>query len=167
MVSAATLLATAKRYLKALSTVDADEIAAVTRESFYSTLAPSSMGLTPSDGVSVTRNALVERYRGLKALISSMNVKIEKEWPPNEATNQVFLHTTASADFLPQIIGEDSKDEWSFKPETLFVFTMDESGEKIEHLFEFQDSVAVQSMGPVFARAMERLGHGTQSENQW
>jgi hypothetical protein len=95
-----------------------------------------------------------------------MNVKIEKEWPPNEATNQVFLHTTASAEFLPQIVRQDDRDEWVFKPETLFVFTMNGSGEKIEHLFEFQDSVAVQSMGPVFARAMERLGHVTQSKNR-
>jgi hypothetical protein len=166
MVSAAILLATAKQYLNALSTVDADRIAAVTCESFYSTLAPSSMGLTPPDGVSITRIALIERYRGLKALISSMNVKIEKEWPPNEATNQVFLHTTASAEFLPQIVRQDDRDEWVFKPETLFVFTMNGSGEKIEHLFEFQDSVAVQSMGPVFARAMERLGHVTQSKNR-
>jgi hypothetical protein len=88
-----------------------------------------------------------------------MNVKIEKEWPPNEASNQVTIWTTANADFQPQIMGDDSKDDWVFKPETLFLFTMDESGEKIKHLFEFHDSVRVQSMNAVFGKAMERLGN--------
>jgi hypothetical protein len=164
MVSGTVLLETATRYLNALSTIDGDGIAAVTCESFYSALGPSSMGLLPPNGVSVTRSALVERYHGLKALMSSMNVKIEKEWPPNEAANQVTIWTTASADFLPQIVGDDDISEWSFKPETLFIFTMNETGDKIEHVFEFQDSVAMQNMGPVMAKAMERLGQATPSK---
>ena len=129
-------------------------------------MAPYSTGLTGHDGVSVGRDSLVQRYHGLKAVLSSMNVKIEKEWPPNESSNQVTIWTTADADFQPQIVGDDSKDDWVFKPETLFVFTMDESGEKIKHLFEFQDSVGVQSVNAVFGKAMERLGNAMPGNDQ-
>jgi predicted lipoprotein with Yx(FWY)xxD motif len=160
------LLKTAKAYLNALSTVHGNGIAAVTADSFYITMAPHSTGFSGQDGVSVVRNSLVQRYHGLKAVLSSMNVKIEKEWPPNEASNQVTIWTTADADFQPQIVGDDSKDDWVFKPETLFVFTMDESGEKIKHLFEFQDSVGVQSMSAVFGKAMERLGSAIPGNDQ-
>jgi hypothetical protein len=160
------LLNTAKAYLNALSTVDGNGIAAITADSFYITMAPYSTGLTGHNGVSVDRDSLVQRYHGLKAVLSSMNVKIEKEWPPNEASNQVTIWTTANADFHPKIVGDDSKDDWVFKPETLFLFTMDESGEKIKHLFEFQDSVAVQSMNAVFGKAMEMLGHAMPGNDQ-
>jgi hypothetical protein len=160
------LLKTAKAYLNALSTVDSNGIAAITADSFYITMAPYSTGLTGHDGVSVGRDSLVQSYHGLKAVLSSMNVKIEKEWPPNEASNQVTIWTTANADFHPQIVGADSKADWVFKPETLFLFTMDESGEKIKHLFEFQDSVAMQSMNAVFGKATEMLGHATPGNDQ-
>jgi hypothetical protein len=43
---------------------------------------------------------------------------------------------------------------------------MDESGEKIKHLFEFQDSVGVQSMNAVFGKAMERLGNAMPGNDQ-
>jgi len=153
------LLKTAKAYLNAISTVDSNSIAAITVDSFYITMAPYSTGFSGEDGVSVVRNSLVQRFHGLKAVLSSMNIKIEKEWPPNEASNQVTMWTTSNADFQPQVVGDDSKDDWVFKQEALFLFTMDESGEKIKHLFEFQDSVGVQSMNAVFGKAMERLGN--------
>lgn len=105
------LLTTAKAYLNALTTVDSNGIAAVTAESFYVTIAPHSTGLTGHDGVAVNRDALLQRFAGLKTILSAMNVKIEKHWPPNEGSNQVTLWTTASADFLPQIVGDDSKDD--------------------------------------------------------
>ena len=152
------LLSTAKAYLDALSAVDADGIAAITTESFYATLAPSSTGLSGKDGVSATRQDIIQRFAGLKAAIASMNIQIQQEWPPNEASNQVTIWTKADADFLPQIVGDDSKDDWSFKPETLFIFTMDESGKKVERVFEFQDSLAVQGMTPLFVKAMEKIG---------
>jgi hypothetical protein len=149
------LLKSAKAYLNALSTVDSNGLAAATSEAFHVTLGPHSTGLTEE---SISRDTLTQRFAGLKAVISSMNVKIEKEWPPNEASNQVTIWTTANADFRPEIVGDDGRDEWVFKPETVFIFTMDESGEKITHLFEFQDSLAVQNMNAVFGKAMERLG---------
>lgn len=160
------LLKTAKTYLNALSDIDANGLAAITTDSFYVTMAPNSTGLAKPDGVSVRRDSLVQQFQGLGALLSSMNVKIEKEWPPNEISKQVTILTTASADFKPQIVGNESKDDWAFKPETLFIFTMDDCGQKVKHLFEFQDSIAVQGMNTVFARAMERLGQVKPGDNQ-
>jgi hypothetical protein len=146
--------------------VDGNSIAAVTEDAFYVTMAPYSTGFSGQDGVSVVRNSLVQRYHGLKAVLSSMNIKIEKEWPPDEASNQVTIWTTGNAVFHPQIVGDDSQDDWVFKPETLFLFTMDESGEKIKHLFEFQDSMGVQGMNAVFGKAMERLGNVVPGNNK-
>lgn len=153
------LLKTAKAYLNALSTVDPDGIAANTAESFYITIAPYSTDMTKDDGVSVRRESLNQRFHGQRSMISSMNIKIEKEWPPNEGSNQVTIWTTAKADFHEEIIGDDSKDDWIFKPEVLFIFTMDDSGEKVNHIFGFQDSLALQGMTAVFGKAMKKLGH--------
>lgn len=153
------LIKTAKAYLNALSTVDPEGIAANTAESFYITIAPYSTGITKDDGVSVRRESLIQRFHTQRSMISSMNVKVEKEWPPNESNNQVTIWTTAKADFHPEIVGYDSKDDWIFKPEVLFIFTMDDSGEKIKHIFEFQDSLALQGMAAVFGKATKKLGH--------
>ncbi|KAB5526278.1 hypothetical protein GE09DRAFT_467147 [Coniochaeta sp. 2T2.1] len=155
MAPSPTLLATARSYLHALSTISPDGIAAVTTPSFSTTVAPNSTGLTAAP---VTRDSLVQRYRGLKAVLSSMNVQVEREWPLDEGNNQVIVWTTARAEFRPEIVGKDKEEDWTFNPETLFVFTMDETGEKVESLFEFQDSVALRGMDAVFGRAMERLG---------
>lgn len=106
------LLKTAKAYLNALSTIDGNSLAAITADPFYVTMAPYSTGFSGQDGVSVVRNSLVQRYHDLKAMLSSVNVKIEKEWPPNEASSQVSIWTTANADFQPQIVCDDSMDDW-------------------------------------------------------
>lgn len=156
MAPSATLLKTAKDYFNALSTLNTDALTALTTESFYITMAPNSTGLTREDGVSVLREGLLQRFQGMKAVTSCLNVKIQREWPANEASNQVTMLTTGDVDFHPHIVGDDSKDEWVFRPEVLYIFTMDESGEKVTHLFEFQDSVALKTMGPVFAKAMEK-----------
>lgn len=159
MAPSEVLLNTARAYLNALSTIDAEGIAATTNETFHITIAPSSTGLSGHNGVSTTRQDLMHHFTGLKAVLSSMNVHIEQEWPPNEASNQVTVWTTANGEFHPHIVGDDSKEDWVFRPETLFLFTMDTTGKKIERLVEFQDSLAVQGMGQLFGKAMGRLGH--------
>ena len=154
MAPSQTLLATARAYLNALSTISAEGIEAITTPSFTATVGPTSTGLT---GTPLTRDALVQRYQGLKSILSSMNVKIEREWPPMESSNQVIIWVTASADFLPEFLGDDSKDDWTMKPEAMFAFTMDKTGEKVDSLFEFQDNVALRDMEEIMGRAMARL----------
>lgn len=154
------LLKTAKAYLNSVSTVNPDALAAVTTETFYITMAPHSTGLSTDDGVSVTRGALLERFQMLKTIVTSTNIKIKQEWPPNEATNQVTIWANADADFAPAIVGNDSKDDWVWKPETIFIFTMDESGEKVKHVLEFQDSEEMKIMTALMGKAIGKLGVG-------
>jgi hypothetical protein len=154
------LLKSAKAYLDSISTIDPDALAAVTADSFYVTMGPKSTGFSTDDGVSVTRDALVERFRGLKAILLATNIDIKQEWPPNEATNQVTFWATANAEFKPEIVGDDDKEEWVWRPETIFIFTMDESGEKVKHLLEFQDTEAMKAMNVLMGKAMARLGQG-------
>ncbi|KAB5533575.1 hypothetical protein GE09DRAFT_364284 [Coniochaeta sp. 2T2.1] len=169
MAPSPTLLATARAYLAALSTISADGLAAITTPSFTTTVAPSppsSSSSSTTPVVVVTRDSLIQRYRTLQLILLSMNVAVRREWPPDEGNNTVVVWTRARAEFRPEITGrrerkgeEDKEEEdWTFNPETLFVFTMDqETGEKVESLFEFQDSVALRGMDSVFGRAMERL----------
>lgn len=74
------LLKTARAYLNAINTIDADGIAAVTADSFYVKLSPASAGI----GEKVERAALLERFNGLKNIMSTLNITIKQEWPVNE-----------------------------------------------------------------------------------
>ncbi|KAL2203957.1 hypothetical protein CC79DRAFT_1388678 [Sarocladium strictum] len=157
MAPSETLVKTAKAYLDAISTVNSDALAAITTESFHVDMCPASTGYS---GQPIPRDALIQRFQGLPGMISSMNIKIERLWPANEASNQVTVWTTAEATFTPAVVQDDKKEDWVYKPETVFIFEMDESGEKVSKLFEFQDSLGFKDMNATFGRAMERLGMG-------
>lgn len=153
------LLKTAKAYLSAVDNIDSDGMLATTTDNFYVSISPASARLGDDDG-RASRDTLIKRFQGLKHAMSSLHLNITQEWQPNEATRQVFLQATGDIEFLPSVIGDDNKDEWVFKNEVFYVFTMNESGDKVEHLLEFVDSLAVQAMPALFGKAMKKLGHG-------
>lgn len=155
------LVKTAQAYINAISTVNSDALAAITSDSFHVDMGPASTGFS---GQPIPRDALIQRFQGLSAMISSMNIKIERIWPANEASNQVVAWTTAEATFTPAVVQDDKKEDWVFRPETVFIFEMDDSGEKVSKLFEFQDSLGVKDMNATFGRAMERLGMSQSAE---
>ncbi|KAF7542234.1 hypothetical protein G7Z17_g11757 [Cylindrodendrum hubeiense] len=152
MVPASTLIDTATSYLKAISTVDHEALAAIITESFNVTLAPESTGLGTA-----TRSDLIGRFKGLQGVVTAFGVNIKQTWP-NEATNQVIVWTFGDATFKSHIIGDDDPEEWVWKSENIFIFTMDSTGEKVEHLLEFCDSKGIEVMGKLFTKAFERLG---------
>lgn len=148
---------TAKAYIKALSDVDADAIAAVTTEDYTIQTSPTSANIGDATG-QVTREKLLQQYQFLPPVLSTLNLQVKKEWPANEATNQVSLLSTGDFKFHSRIIGDDKEEDWQFKPEVLYIFTMDESGEKVKELFEFQDSSVVRGLQKMFEKAMGRIG---------
>jgi hypothetical protein len=157
MAPSQVLLETAKAYIKGLSDVDADAIAAVTTEDYAIQTAPTSANIGDASG-EVTRERLLQQYQFLTPILSTLNLQIKKEWPANEATNQVYLLSTGDFKFQSHIIGDDKEEDWQFKPEVLYIFTMDESGEKVKKLFEFQDSSVVKGLQKMFEKAMGRIG---------
>ncbi|KAH6688881.1 hypothetical protein F5X68DRAFT_204519 [Plectosphaerella plurivora] len=151
MAPSQTLLKTAKAYLTALEGVDAPSLEAVTTDNMTVTLAPASAGLGPS----ATRAELLGRFEGLKHILSSLHIEIKQIWV-NEAANQVTIWTSGGSIFKPEVIGDDDAAEWEYNSENMFLFTMDEGGEKITHLLEWCDSLSVQKMMVLFPKAAER-----------
>ena len=64
-----------------------------------------------------------------------------KEVIESQDSNQVVVWAMSETCFRDEV--KDAgipEDEWAYKGEYMFVFTMDESGEKIERVLEFLDS---------------------------
>ncbi|KAH8170150.1 hypothetical protein LIA77_10694 [Sarocladium implicatum] len=157
MAPSEVLVKTAKAYLKGLNDINADAIAAVTAPEFVVRTAPVSANIGDSTG-EVTRERLLQQYTFLTPILNTLNLTLKREWPANEAFNQVSLLYTGDFEFHTHIVGDDKKEDWQFKPEVLYIFTMDESGEKIKELFEFQDSIPIQGLQKLFEKAMGQAG---------
>ena len=156
MAPAEVLLKTARAYIRALDSLDIDGLRAITTPDFSIFIGPASTRLGADDGTA-TRDVFLQRFTGMKKLVRTLHTQIVKEWPPNEASNQVTLHAVGDTEWLPEVVGDDDPKEWDWKGEVLMILTMDESGEKVKHKFDFTDSSEAAKMTELFKKATTKL----------
>ncbi|KAH6685792.1 hypothetical protein F5X68DRAFT_276570 [Plectosphaerella plurivora] len=152
-MSASTLDATVKAFCDALAAVDMDRAGSFLAPDYDHTFLPASAGLGPNLG----RDKFLGHFGSLRPIVDKFDVTILETWP-NEAGRTVTLRATNAPHFKDSIKRpEDADDEWTFLGEYLFVFTMDESGEKIVKALEFVDSAAALKMKTLVPKAVKRL----------
>ena len=102
--------------------------------------------------VETFRSLLTPNY--IKEVLESFPVRAEAI-SEDQQRNQVIISATSETRFR-----DDAKDagipddEWAYKGEYVFIFSMDESGEKIERVLEFVDSKkTVDTLRPLMLRA--------------
>jgi hypothetical protein len=147
------LLATAQRYLDALTALEADRLAALLAPEYEHTFAPSSAAFGPPVG----RDVFVERFVGLRPVLSGMTNNILQSWP-NDAGRTITIFARMSPIFHEHIKqAGDQKDEWTFCGEYMFVLTADEIGEKVTKSFEFVESKMADRMKAQIGKAFQRI----------
>ena len=79
-----------------------------------------------------------------------------KEIIEDEKLNRVALWATSEAKFREEVMDEDDEEDWVYKGEYVFIFSIDESG-KIERVVEFLDSKVAEKGMELIGRAKENL----------
>jgi hypothetical protein len=81
-----------------------------------------------------------------------------KEVMEDEQQNRVIVWATGQPTFRKELRDDGlTEEEWVYKGEYIFIFSMDESGEKIERVVEFLDSKAVVQVRALVQRASANL----------
>ncbi|KAH8169094.1 snoaL-like domain-containing protein [Sarocladium implicatum] len=147
------LLDTAQALFDALAAFDTKRMGEILDPSYEHTFAPSSEEFGPPIG----KQAFIERFAGISPVLTGIVMKPVQSWA-NDQTRTVTIHATGAPTFRDTIKAEeDVKDEWDFSGEYMFVFTMDESGEKIVKTFEFVEGKVATKMKAQIPKAFMRL----------
>ena len=129
---------TAKQFLDQFGTLDVQALESILADNYYHEFAPASINPPgPFD-----RPGFLNHHGTIRDIMIGFPVAA-KEYIVSEASRQVTVWATAETVFRDEAKdGEVSEEEWRFKGEYVFMFTMDESGEKITRTIEFLDSKA-------------------------
>lgn len=74
----------------------------------------------------------------------------------DEKLNRVVVWATSEAKFREEVMDGNDEEDWVYKGEYVFIFSMDESG-KIERVVEFLDSKVAEKVMRLTGRAKENL----------
>ena len=113
---------------------------------------PASVGLPVMD-----QSGLAVHVNTLASILSSFTINV-KETFENKEQHQVVVWATGQGIFKDE--ARDSgitEEDWVYNGEFMLVITLDESEEKIERVIDFLDSIAVEKMKALMARAKENL----------
>jgi hypothetical protein len=150
-----TRLLTAQKFIGYFATLDKAVLESLLHDSYQH--APASLnfpGLFDKAGFLAHAGGLTDIMTGFPVFA--------KEYIESESGNQVIVWATSKTQFREEVKdGGKSEEEWEFGGEYVFMFTMDESGEKIVRTVEFLDSVATQELLGLMQRArgnLEKLG---------
>ncbi|KAF8158957.1 hypothetical protein K438DRAFT_1860675 [Mycena galopus ATCC 62051] len=149
----AKLLATASAYLQVFSSLDPDVIAPIQSETYLQEWAPASVNPPRPRN----HEEFAAHLRHLGGILSSFPVQAKQTWP-NPALRQVLVWADSETVFHPHVKDNEDEEEWKYKGEYMFVLTMDQSGEKIEHVLEFVDSKGTETLRGLMARAWKKAG---------
>lgn len=147
-------LQTAKKYISHFETLDSDILASVLAPDHTHQFAPASLALPGP----FTREQFLEHSAGLRRVMTGFPVHAE-EYVESESSNQVTVWATARPRFRDEVLRdeEDSK-EWEYEGEYVFMFWMDETGDKIVRTVEFLDSKGTEyGLRPLLKRANEKM----------
>lgn len=146
-------LQTAKKYINHFETLDKDTLASVLAPEYSHHFAPASLAF-PSP---FTREQFLEHGAVLRKVMKGFPVHA-KEYVESEASNQVTVWATSRAQFREEVVGDEERKKWEFEGEYIFMFWVDETGEKIVRTVEFLDSKGTEyGMRPLLKRANEKM----------
>ncbi|KAF4450356.1 hypothetical protein F53441_6480 [Fusarium austroafricanum] len=144
-----TLTATASAYIDVFRTLDTKALSKILSHNYNHIFAPASANLPgPMD-----RDALIARIKLVGEVMSSFTVTV-KQISPNPSMRQVLVWADSYTNFHKHLKDTDDDEEWTKKGEYIFLFTMDESGEKIVDVLEFVDSKVTEEIVSLVSRAM-------------
>lgn len=145
-------LETAKTFIDQFATLDTQALASILAENHTHQFAPASLNVPgPFDKAGL----LAHRSR-LRNVLTGFPVTA-KEYIESESSNQVTVWATSQTIFRDDAKDDGlSEEEWTYKGEYIFIFSMDETGEKIVRTIEFLDSMGTHDkLLPLMKRANE------------
>lgn len=155
-------LQTAKKYIGHFATFDAETLASILAEDHVHQFAPAS--LHPPGPF--TKQEFIDYSGRLRRIMTGFPV-YGNEYIESDVANQVTVWATSRTQFREEVMDIDEskgKGEWDFEGEYVFMFWMDESGEKIRRTVEFLDSKGTEyGLRPLMKRANEKIG----AESGW
>lgn len=150
-------LQTAKKYIGHFATLDTETLASVLSEDHVHQFTPASIDLPGPLG----KQAFLDHSARLRRVMTGFPVHA-KEYVESEGANQVTAWATSRAEFREEVVGGEEgegKRGWEYEGEYVFMFWMDESGEKIRRTVEFLDSKGTEDgLRPLMKRANEKVG---------
>lgn len=145
-----TRLETAKKYINHFATLDSVVLETLLAENHVHEFAPKSMNPPPS----LDKAGFLAHSSHLQEIMTGFPVH-GNEYIESEGQNQVTVWATSRAEFRDDV-KDDDKEEWAYEGEYVFMFWMDESGEKIVRTVEFLDSEGTNKvLRPLMKRAKE------------
>ena len=160
-MSSSKLRQTAEKFINHFKTLDAAAVKAIIADDYRHEFAPASINPPgPFD-----RQGWLEYHSTLGELLVGFPVTV-KEYLVSESSNRVTVWATSGITFREDVKdNEDPQEDWSYQGEYVFMFTMDETGEKIRRTVEFLDSKATADrLMPLFNRARENKQKRSASE---
>jgi ketosteroid isomerase-like protein len=145
-------LETAKKYIDHFAILDTLTLESLLAENHHYQFALTSMNLLgPFD-----KQGFLAHSRRLRNIMAGFPVT-GKEYIESESGNQVTVWATSRTIFRDDVKDDGIEEkEWVYEGEYIFIFTMDESGEKIVRTVEFLDSKGtVETLGVLMKRANE------------
>ncbi|KAL2848438.1 hypothetical protein BJY01DRAFT_160172 [Aspergillus pseudoustus] len=151
---ASTRLRTAEKYISHFATLDKALLESLLADSYRHEFAPISLN-APGP---FTKTGFMAHGAGLADIMNGFPVTA-KEHFECEASNSVVVWATSEAHFREELMDPGiSREEWEYRGEYVFMFTMDEGGEKIVRTVEFLDSASTKErLLGLMARARANL----------
>ncbi len=145
-------LETAKKYLGLFATVDLQILESLLADNYVHQFAPASLNRPGG----FDKPSILEYMSRRFGLLTSFTMTA-KEYVESESGNQVMVWATSQATFRDDVKDAGVPDEeWRYAGEYIFLFSMDETGEKLVRTVEFLDSKATfDFMSGIGNRALE------------
>jgi len=140
-------------YLEGFKTLSPDAFLPFLAPTALLRLAPASM----SPPGPMTLEAFTNHLIGLREFLERFPI-YPKEIFDSDEKGHVTIWATSEATFKEECKDDGlSEDEWAFKGEYIFIFSLDESREKIVDIVEFLDSKSALRFGELMVRAHKNL----------
>ncbi|CAG9975611.1 unnamed protein product [Clonostachys byssicola] len=145
-----TLLSTATAYFQVFNALDPDVISHIQSDNYTHQFGPASLNMPTR-----TKETFAAHLKYLAGVLESFTVSIKQAWV-NPSLKQVTVWAVSETKFHDHVKDNDNAEEWKFHGEYIFILDMDETGEKVKHVFEFLDSKATEDLRLLAARAFKK-----------
>ncbi|KAJ5223041.1 uncharacterized protein N7469_009281 [Penicillium citrinum] len=144
---------TALSYLEGFKTLSPDVFLAFLAPTAIHRFAPTSFSPPKPMSTTAFGNHLIKLQEVLEGFPVS-----PKEIFDSDEKGQVTIWATSQARFKEKCKDDGlSEEEWAYKGEYIFIFTLDENRERIVDIVEFLDSKATERLRGLIARARKNL----------
>lgn len=145
-------LATARKYIDHFATLDGDMLSSILADNYVHEFAPASLDPPgPFD-----RAGFLEYSGRMRDVMTGFPV-VAREYVESESSNQVTVWATSWTVFRADAMDDGiPQEDWTYRGEYIFMFYMDESGEKVVRCLEFLDGKGTDDkLRPLMHRARE------------